>query len=117
MTGLDAWKGTGQISLDSDLPEFSFSPQEYITQTGEYLMTLPQHLEPYMSGWFILQSGQLSQFYIEFPRLLCKQLTFLGSRCEYPVPITCPFVSYFSPNAHVICLRRAEALTPEPRSR
>ncbi|XP_064095450.1 conserved oligomeric Golgi complex subunit 7-like [Macrobrachium nipponense] len=25
---------------------FSFSPQEYITQIGQYLMTLPQHLEP-----------------------------------------------------------------------
>jgi len=50
LPGLEAWDGSGQISLDSDLPEFSFSPQEYITQTGEYLMTLPQHLEPYMSG-------------------------------------------------------------------
>jgi len=38
------------ISLDTNLPDFSFSPQEYITQTGEYLMTLPQHLEPFMSG-------------------------------------------------------------------
>ena len=25
-------------------------PQEYITQIGQYLMTLPQHLEPYMSN-------------------------------------------------------------------
>jgi hypothetical protein len=52
LPGLDAWKaeGGGQLSLDTDLPEFSFSPQEYITQTGEYLMTLPQHLEPYMTG-------------------------------------------------------------------
>merc|ERR1719209_1182422 len=31
------------------LPDFSFSPGEYITCIGEYLMTLPQHLEPYMS--------------------------------------------------------------------
>eukprot|EP00088_Acartia_fossae_P004952 TRINITY_DN12166_c0_g1_i12.p1 TRINITY_DN12166_c0_g1~~TRINITY_DN12166_c0_g1_i12.p1 ORF type:complete len:737 (-),score=171.86 TRINITY_DN12166_c0_g1_i12:311-2521(-) len=38
------------VSLEANLPEFSFSPQEYITQTGEYLMTLPQHLEPFMSG-------------------------------------------------------------------
>jgi len=38
------------VSLETNLPEFSFSPQEYITQTGEYLMTLPQHLEPFMSG-------------------------------------------------------------------
>lgn len=28
------------------LPEFSFTPQEYITQIGQYLLTLPQHLEP-----------------------------------------------------------------------
>ena len=32
------------------MPEFSFSPQEYITQIGQYLMTLPQHLEPYMTN-------------------------------------------------------------------
>ena len=31
------------------MPVFSFVPQEYITQIGQYLMTLPQHLEPYMS--------------------------------------------------------------------
>ncbi|XP_023342815.1 conserved oligomeric Golgi complex subunit 7 [Eurytemora carolleeae] len=52
LPGLDSWtaEGGGQYSLEADLPEFSFSPQEYITQTGEYLMTLPQHLEPYMTG-------------------------------------------------------------------
>ena len=27
----------------------SFAPQEYITKVGQYLMTLPQHLEPYMT--------------------------------------------------------------------
>lgn len=31
----------------SNMPDFSFSPQEYITQIGQYLMTLPQHLEPF----------------------------------------------------------------------
>ncbi|KAF5276063.1 hypothetical protein FQA39_LY00859 [Lamprigera yunnana] len=31
-----------------DLPDYSFSPQEYITQIGQYLMTLPQHLEPFL---------------------------------------------------------------------
>lgn len=31
---------------DQDLPEFSYAPQEYITQIGQYLLTLPQHLEP-----------------------------------------------------------------------
>ncbi|XP_055541334.1 conserved oligomeric Golgi complex subunit 7 isoform X2 [Wyeomyia smithii] len=29
-----------------DLPDCSFVPQEYITQVGQYLLTLPQHLEP-----------------------------------------------------------------------
>lgn len=29
-----------------DLPDYSYAPQEYITQVGQYLMTLPQHLEP-----------------------------------------------------------------------
>ncbi|KAL1505928.1 hypothetical protein ABEB36_005376 [Hypothenemus hampei] len=34
--------------LNSDLPDYSFSPQEYITQIGQYLIELPQHLEPYL---------------------------------------------------------------------
>lgn len=33
---------------NADLPDYSFSPQEYITQIGQYLMTLPQHLEPFL---------------------------------------------------------------------
>ncbi|XP_078039653.1 conserved oligomeric Golgi complex subunit 7 isoform X2 [Augochlora pura] len=36
--------------LSADLPDYSFSPQEYITQVGQYLMTLPQHLEPFLLG-------------------------------------------------------------------
>jgi len=50
--GLSAWTSTssGQGMLEtSEMPDFSFSPSEYITCVGEYLMTLPQHLEPYMS--------------------------------------------------------------------
>ncbi|XP_013777323.1 conserved oligomeric Golgi complex subunit 7-like [Limulus polyphemus] len=35
----------GTVTLD--LPVFSLSPQEYITQIGQYLMTLPQHIEPF----------------------------------------------------------------------
>lgn len=31
---------------DSDLPDFSMSPMEFITEIGQYLLTLPQHLEP-----------------------------------------------------------------------
>ncbi|CAH0559115.1 unnamed protein product [Brassicogethes aeneus] len=33
---------------NSDLPDYSFTPQEYITQIGQYIMTLPQHLEPFL---------------------------------------------------------------------
>ncbi|XP_053692852.1 conserved oligomeric Golgi complex subunit 7 [Sabethes cyaneus] len=32
--------------VNADLPDCSFVPQEYITQVGQYLLTLPQHLEP-----------------------------------------------------------------------
>ncbi|CAH1108801.1 unnamed protein product [Psylliodes chrysocephalus] len=31
-----------------DLPDYSFAPQEYITQIGQYLMILPQHIEPFL---------------------------------------------------------------------
>ncbi|KAK7114475.1 conserved oligomeric Golgi complex subunit 7-like [Littorina saxatilis] len=34
-------------ALTSDLPTFSLAPQEYITKIGQYLMTLPQHLDPF----------------------------------------------------------------------
>ncbi|XP_041376538.1 conserved oligomeric Golgi complex subunit 7-like [Gigantopelta aegis] len=34
-------------AMTSDLPTFSISPQEYITKIGQYLMTLPQHLDPF----------------------------------------------------------------------
>jgi hypothetical protein len=30
-----------------DIPLFSLSPQEYITQIGQYLLTVPQHIEPF----------------------------------------------------------------------
>ncbi|XP_053721728.1 conserved oligomeric Golgi complex subunit 7 [Synchiropus splendidus] len=32
-----------------DLPNFSLSPQEYITNIGQYLMSLPLHLEPFVA--------------------------------------------------------------------
>lgn len=34
--------------LTEDLPEFGLAPMEYITQIGQYLMMLPQHLEPFV---------------------------------------------------------------------
>ena len=48
----NVWMSTsaGSDSREPDMPDFSFSPQEYITQIGQYLMTLPQHLEPYMTN-------------------------------------------------------------------
>ena len=49
---MEVWKSVsaGSDSTEAEMPEFSFSPQEYITQIGQYLMTLPQHLEPYMTN-------------------------------------------------------------------
>jgi len=41
-----AWKTK---TLTSDLPDYSYAPQEYITQIGQYLMHLPQLLEPFMT--------------------------------------------------------------------
>uniref|UniRef100_T1IJ20 Conserved oligomeric Golgi complex subunit 7 n=1 Tax=Strigamia maritima TaxID=126957 RepID=T1IJ20_STRMM len=40
------WKAEGN-ALESELPTFSISPLEYITQIGQYLMTVPQHIEPF----------------------------------------------------------------------
>lgn len=34
-------------AITADLPVFSLSPQEYITKIGQYLMTLPQQLDPF----------------------------------------------------------------------
>ncbi|XP_041818486.1 conserved oligomeric Golgi complex subunit 7 [Chelmon rostratus] len=36
-------------SYQEDLPTFSLSPQEYITNIGQYLMSLPLHLEPFVT--------------------------------------------------------------------
>lgn len=43
-----AWSDDNKMHLSTDLPDYSFAPQEYITQVGQYLMTLPQHLEPFL---------------------------------------------------------------------
>ncbi|XP_059098482.1 conserved oligomeric Golgi complex subunit 7-like [Tigriopus californicus] len=52
VSDLELWKSAsaGSDSTEQDMPDFSFSPHEYITQIGQYLMTLPQHLEPYMTN-------------------------------------------------------------------
>lgn len=46
----DIISGSG---LTEDLPDFGLAPMEYITQIGQYLMMLPQHLEP-----FVLQENR-----------------------------------------------------------
>ncbi|XP_056286048.1 conserved oligomeric Golgi complex subunit 7 [Pseudoliparis swirei] len=40
--------GFGESYTD-DLPTYSLSPQEYITNIGQYLMSLPLHLEPFVT--------------------------------------------------------------------
>ncbi|KAL4719894.1 hypothetical protein ACJJTC_012863 [Scirpophaga incertulas] len=44
---LPVWSNNDALS--TDLPDFALSPQEYITEIGQYLMTLPQHLEMHIS--------------------------------------------------------------------
>ncbi|XP_014661892.1 PREDICTED: conserved oligomeric Golgi complex subunit 7-like isoform X2 [Priapulus caudatus] len=51
MHSMKAWqldKAGGALMVD--LPSFGLSPQEYITKIGQYLMTLPQHIEPFIIG-------------------------------------------------------------------
>ncbi|KPJ15337.1 Conserved oligomeric Golgi complex subunit 7 [Papilio machaon] len=43
---LSVWHNNDALS--TDLPDFALSPQEYITEIGQYLMTLPQHLEMHL---------------------------------------------------------------------
>lgn len=40
---------TSPVALVDDLPTFSLSPLPYITEIGDYLLTLPQQLEPFTS--------------------------------------------------------------------
>uniref|UniRef100_A0A0A9Z8G4 Conserved oligomeric Golgi complex subunit 7 n=1 Tax=Lygus hesperus TaxID=30085 RepID=A0A0A9Z8G4_LYGHE len=42
-----AWQSSS--STTQQLPDYGYAPLEYITQIGEYLMTLPQHLEPFLA--------------------------------------------------------------------
>ncbi|XP_074109014.1 conserved oligomeric Golgi complex subunit 7 [Cotesia typhae] len=43
------WRRVDKIAANEvDLPDYSFIPQEFITLVGQYLMTLPQHLEPFL---------------------------------------------------------------------
>jgi len=59
VTSLEAWsavptEGRGGIAL----PSFSMSPQTYITQVGEHLLMLPQHLEPFSATFAAATTGR-----------------------------------------------------------
>uniref|UniRef100_A0A182Q6T0 Conserved oligomeric Golgi complex subunit 7 n=1 Tax=Anopheles farauti TaxID=69004 RepID=A0A182Q6T0_9DIPT len=43
---LTSGSGSGGSSAMDTLPDYSYAPQEYITLISQYLLTLPQHLEP-----------------------------------------------------------------------
>ncbi|XP_061456184.1 conserved oligomeric Golgi complex subunit 7 isoform X3 [Rhineura floridana] len=47
---MESWStsGTGEMLTD-DLPTFSLTPLEYISNTGQYIMSLPLHLEPFVT--------------------------------------------------------------------
>jgi len=59
MTELPVWgeqpkaQGNGIV-----LPTFSVSPLAYISQVGEHLLTLPQHLEPFAVGYTAAVTGK-----------------------------------------------------------
>ncbi|XP_028395238.1 conserved oligomeric Golgi complex subunit 7-like [Dendronephthya gigantea] len=51
MSSLQVWSRTTSDtgdSLSADIPTFSLSPQGYITEVGDYLLTLPHQLELFM---------------------------------------------------------------------
>eukprot|EP01116_Phalansterium_solitarium_P021414 TRINITY_DN6645_c0_g1_i1.p1 TRINITY_DN6645_c0_g1~~TRINITY_DN6645_c0_g1_i1.p1 ORF type:complete len:861 (-),score=300.25 TRINITY_DN6645_c0_g1_i1:236-2818(-) len=49
LPSLSAWSAEPAAN-PLNLPSFSLSPSEYITQVGEHLLTLPQQLAPFASG-------------------------------------------------------------------
>lgn len=49
-----------------DMPAFSFAPQESITQIGQYLLTLPQHLEPLLLSPSTLLKQALEMCHIKY---------------------------------------------------
>ncbi|XP_054714505.1 conserved oligomeric Golgi complex subunit 7-like [Uloborus diversus] len=48
LPNMKIWSEDTCGSVLTDLPQFSLSPQEYITEVGQYLMTIPQHIEPFI---------------------------------------------------------------------
>ncbi|XP_007903979.1 conserved oligomeric Golgi complex subunit 7 isoform X1 [Callorhinchus milii] len=47
---MEAWSsGSAGETMTDDLPTFSLSPLEYISNIGQYIMSLPLHLEPFVT--------------------------------------------------------------------
>ncbi|XP_006003103.1 conserved oligomeric Golgi complex subunit 7 [Latimeria chalumnae] len=47
---MESWSSGGMgETLTDDLPTFSLTPLEYITNIGQYIMSLPLHLEPFVT--------------------------------------------------------------------
>ena len=80
--GLALWTSAsaGSDSKEAEMPDFGFSPQEYITQVGQYLMMLPQHLEPYMTD----ENPCLSRAFGERVFPYCAGATSEGSETANP---------------------------------
>ncbi|XP_065647369.1 conserved oligomeric Golgi complex subunit 7 isoform X2 [Hydra vulgaris] len=49
VSSMEVWRTEEKEAAGGDLPKFSLSPQSYITQIGDSLLTLPQQLEGYFN--------------------------------------------------------------------
>lgn len=47
---LSAWSSLGGVGGMLGMPSFSLTQQNYVTQVGQHMLTLPQQLEPMVSG-------------------------------------------------------------------
>lgn len=64
------------------LPTFSAYPQTYVTSVGEYLLTLPQQLEPLAEGISTSDNNDEAQFFATEWMFKVKTYT-LGKRISY----------------------------------
>ncbi|GBP52735.1 Conserved oligomeric Golgi complex subunit 7 [Eumeta japonica] len=105
---LKVW--TANDPLTADLPDFALSPQEYITVVGQYLMTLPQHLEPHMTEkqdpWQFVNESLISYRITAYSYLPPPQPGVGGKRS---LPSSFRFPSSLPPPSHY--------LHPRPPSR
>lgn len=74
--------GLGE-SYTEDLPNFSLSPQEYITNIGQYLMSLPLHLEPFVTQEDPALEMALHAGKLPFPPEQGDELTELDNTADY----------------------------------